>query len=106
MGRATAERSAPFRFFLNRSQAVATNGFLCLYPKPELAAALKNRPERELELLRLLTSIDAGTLRKNGRSYGGGLHKVEPSELLALPLPPLPGWLQGTSASRQLALVW
>lgn len=105
MGRATAKRDAPFRFFLNRSQAIATNGFLCMYPKPELAAALKNHPERETELLHLLTSIDGPTLRRNGRSYGGGLHKVEPSELLRLPLPSLPKWLESASEDRQLALL-
>jgi adenine-specific DNA-methyltransferase len=61
VGRATTKRDAPFRFFLNRSRAVATNGFLCLYPKPALAAALKGHPERETEFLHLLNSIDAKT---------------------------------------------
>jgi adenine-specific DNA-methyltransferase len=105
MGRATANRDAPFRFFLNRSQATATNGFLCLYPKSALAAALTGNPEREHELLHLLNAIDANTLRRNGRSYGGGLHKVEPSELLRLPLPVFPAWLSLAPDDEQLALL-
>jgi adenine-specific DNA-methyltransferase len=51
MGRSTPSRSNPFRFFLNHSLATATNGFLCLYPKPGLAAALEGHPKRQLELL-------------------------------------------------------
>jgi hypothetical protein len=105
MGRSTASREAPFRFFLNRSQATATNGFLCLYPKPALAKALANYPERGTELLRLLNAIDASTLRRNGRAYGGGLHKVEPSELLRLPLPTLPDWLGLALAEAHFALL-
>jgi hypothetical protein len=105
MGRSTTKRDAPFRFFLNRSQAIATNGFLCLYPKPSLAAALAGHPEREVELLRLLNEIDATTLRRNGRAYGGGLHKVEPSELLSLPLSHAPDWIAAEPADAQLSLL-
>ncbi len=105
MGRSTSTRTNPFRFFLNRSQAVATNGFLCLYPKPSLVAALKAHPEREFELLRLLNRIAPDTLKQNGRSYGGGLHKVEPSELLHLPLHDVPPWLAAISAEPQLDLL-
>jgi len=104
MGRSTLNRDAPFRFFLNRSQATATNGFLCLYPKPVLERALAGHPEREIELLQLLNGIDAATLRRNGRSYGGGLHKVEPSELLSLPLPKLPDWFATEPPDTQLSL--
>lgn len=102
MGRATSKRSSPFRFFLNRSQAIATNGFLCLYPKPALARHLQGDPQREVELLELLNSISAVTLKRNGRSYGGGLQKVEPNELLGLPLPSQPAWLV---MEEQLALL-
>jgi adenine-specific DNA-methyltransferase len=105
MGRSTAMRENPFRFFLNRSRATATNGFLCLYPKPRLADALDGHPEREIELLQILNRIAPDTLKRNGRSYGGGLHKVEPSELLNLPLPELPPWLIVASPEPQLALL-
>lgn len=102
MGRATSKRSSPFRFFLNRSQAIATNGFLCLYPKPALARLLQGDPQRHKELLELLNSISAETLKRNGRSYGGGLQKVEPNELLGLPLPSQPAWL---TMEEQLVLL-
>jgi adenine-specific DNA-methyltransferase len=102
MGRSTSKRSSPFRFFLNRSRAIATNGFLCLYPKPAVARMLQEDPRREVELLELLNSISAETLKRNGRSYGGGLQKVEPKELLGLPLPSQPEWLV---AEEQLMLL-
>ena len=102
MGRATSKRTTPFRFFLNKSGAIATNGFLCLYPKASVARLLQEDPRRELELLSLLNSISAETLKRNGRSYGGGLQKVEPNELLGLPLPSLPAWLH---LEEQLALL-
>lgn len=105
MGRSTSKRDTPIRFFLNRSQATATNGFLCLYPKTVLESALKDHPEREAELLRLLNAISADTFRRIGRSYGGGLHKVEPSELLRLPLPALPSWLEIEEEQQQFALL-
>ncbi|MBK7382372.1 MAG: XamI family restriction endonuclease [Flavobacteriales bacterium] len=102
MGRSTSKRSSPFRFFLNRSRAIATNGFLCLYPKPAIARLLQEDPRRELELLELLNSISAETLKRGGRSYGGGLQKVEPNELLGLPIPARPDWLV---LEEQLTLV-
>lgn len=102
MGRSTAKRSTPFRFFLNRSKAIATNGFLCLYPNAQVARLLQEDPAREVELLSLLNSISAETLKRNGRSYGGGLQKVEPNELLGLPLPSQPEWLV---MEEQLALL-
>jgi adenine-specific DNA-methyltransferase len=102
MGRSTTKRSTPFRFFLNRSRAIATNGFLCLYPNPQVARLLQENPAREVELLTLLNSISAETLKRNGRSYGGGLQKVEPNELLGLPLPSQPEWLV---MEEQLALL-
>jgi hypothetical protein len=55
-----------------------------------------------LELLELLNSISAETLKRNGRSYGGGLQKVEPNELLGLPLPSQPAWL---TLEEQLVLL-
>lgn len=93
MGRGDANGSSPIRFFLNRSSALATNAFICLYPKPELQKLLQGHPEREEELLSLLTSIPQAVIERAGRSYGGGLKKVEPKELRSLPLDNVPGWL-------------
>jgi hypothetical protein len=105
MGRSSVERESPFRFFLNRSQAIATNCFLNLYPKPRVAAAIAGQEERARTLLHLLNSVARETSVRNGRSYGGGLHKMEPSELRSLPLGDLPDWLAHEREPAQLLLV-
>ena len=93
MGRGDGEGSPPIRFFLNRSSALATNAFICLYPKPELQALLEEHPEREEALLSLLNAIPRTVLENAGRSYGGGLRKIEPKELRSVPLENPPAWL-------------
>lgn len=80
MGRAVGHQH-PFRFILNRSQAVATNLFLTLYPKEMLAHILRDEPAAVEEVFGLLNQIDSHSLRGEGRVYGGGLHKIEPKEL-------------------------
>ena len=72
----------PFRFLLNRSRATAPNVYLLLYPKPGLAA----EPALIERLWRGLNGIAAAGLIAAGRVYGGGLHKLEPRELMSLPL--------------------
>ncbi|WP_089728836.1 Eco57I restriction-modification methylase domain-containing protein [Candidatus Thiosymbion oneisti] len=46
------------------------------------------------ELLDCLNNLKKQVLINGGRTYGGGLHKLEPSELASLPMPRLPEWLQ------------
>lgn len=75
----------PFRFLLNHSRASATNVYLMLYPRPLLAEQLALNPETIRRLWEALNSIDPETLLGNGRVYGGGLHKLEPSELSNVP---------------------
>ena len=74
--------AAPFRFLLNRSRATAPNVYLLLYPKAGAAADF-TLIER---LWRGLNAIGAAKLIAAGRVYGGGLHKLEPRELMGLPL--------------------
>ena len=93
MGRTDAGGRNALRFFLNKSNAIATNGFLCLYPRPFLATKLKERPERGEEILALLNAIPGARIVSAGRHYGGGLKKVEPKELAGVRLPELPAWL-------------
>lgn len=77
--------ASPFRFFYNESQAIATNGYLLLYPKGALEKQLQNHPEIGPRIAALLQELAADTYRAYGRVYGGGLHKLEPSELASLP---------------------
>lgn len=82
MGRGEAQ---PFRFFWNRSDAVATNVFLNLYPRPHLAARLRDEAVQRA-VWNALQDLTAAALIQSGRTYGGGLHKLEPKELASAPL--------------------
>lgn len=81
MGRQGTKKGDLFRFFLNRSQATAPNVYLLLYPKPPLAEALRDNPGLFRAIWQTLNQIPLTTLVSEGRVYGGGLYKMEPSEL-------------------------
>lgn len=57
-----------------------------------------------LELGAALNNVPAECVMQAGRAYGGGLHKIEPRELLELQLPSVPDWLADASMP-QLALI-
>ncbi len=84
MGRGDrAGLAKPLRFVRNRSEAVVSNVYLQLTPRPGLSLS-----EAQLDAVwRQLASLDAAALVHAGRVYGGGLVKLEPRELLELPLP-------------------
>jgi hypothetical protein len=84
MGRG-GPNAAPFRFLLNRSDAVAPNVYLQLHPAGTLAEMLNRYPERDVEVFELLNEITSQALKAEGRVYGGGLHKIEPKELERIP---------------------
>jgi adenine-specific DNA-methyltransferase len=84
MGRSSNGRK-PFRFLWNKSQATAHNVYLLLYPKGQLQAALDRDPSQSEKLFDALMSIDTNDIKADGRVYGGGLFKMEPKELAAIP---------------------
>jgi len=104
MGRASGKSDTPIRFYLNLSDALVTNVYLHLYPRSALMRLLAGNRERMMELLSALNRISMADIVQNGRSYGGGLHKVEPKELVAMPLLQPPDWLHNLN-EKQLALI-
>ena len=70
-----------FRFFWNRTRAIAANTYLLLYPTDSLRAALMIDPNLGAHIVRLLNSLSPEDFVDNGRVYGGGLFKMEPREL-------------------------
>lgn len=76
----------PFRFVLNRSRALAPNVWLGLYPRPALAARLHQDPEILRGIRDQLQALTLHDLQQEARVYGGGLYKLEPSELARLRL--------------------
>ena len=99
MGRGSSG-GAPVRFILNDSRAIATNSFLMLYPKGPLAEHLGNDVARREKLWNLLLEISAEEITQAGRSYGGGLQKIEPRELGNVPCRALAKWMEVGSESR------
>ena len=94
----------PFRFFWNKSQAAAANVYLMLYPKGEMKAALDARPDLYPIIFAHLQSLTGEHLIKEGRVYGGGLHKMEPKELANLPADEIARMIQKRPVAKQMHL--
>lgn len=81
-----------FRFIRNDSDAVTTNVYLMLYPRQGCGSRLKDKKVLDA-IWRSLNEIPPETLASSGRTYGGGLHKLEPRELMRTPADPsIFGW--------------
>lgn len=89
MGRAV-NGTGPFRFIRNRSRATIANVYLALYPLPRLRESMETDRSLIDDIWRHLTCLDADAMIKQGRVYGGGLHKIEPAELARVQIEPLP----------------
>ena len=82
MGRQIAGRgNVPFRFIRNQSCATAANVYLLLYPKPALQKLVDSKPDLLDSIWGQLQQLTPDALIRNGRTYGGKLHKLEPKEL-------------------------
>ncbi len=89
MGRGRSENIAPFRFILNHTNAIATNSYLMLYPKDFFSEAIARSPDILHKAWEILANITASDLECEGRTYGGGLKKIEPKELAHVKCPQL-----------------
>jgi len=105
MGR-KAQDGRPFRFILNKSQATATNVYLMLYPKPQIAHEFYECPKVIRKIWNELNNISIDSILDEGRVYGGGLHKLEPKELANVPADCILNHLKKTKlfSQRQLSL--
>jgi hypothetical protein len=85
MGRKKGGTGKPMRFILNKSQAIATNSYLLLYPKPSLEKIIRSKPDLQKQVWVALNAMPSAEVVSHGRVYGGGLHKLEPKELGNVP---------------------
>lgn len=102
MGRGEASKQM-FRFIMNETEAVTTNVYLLLYPKKNYAKSMASRDVRE-KVWKVLNSISKSRLMDYGRVYGGGLYKMEPKELMNMPVPEMAEVLQPKKEAVQLSL--
>jgi adenine-specific DNA-methyltransferase len=103
MGRQGSDGN-PFRFFWNESRATAANVYLLLYPKCEMKMALAARPDLYPLIFSHLQGLTGEHLIKEGRVYGGGLHKMEPNELANLPADTVARLLRRNPVAKQMHL--
>lgn len=81
LGRTDGRSGRPFRFILNHSKATAANVYLLLYPQPALDRAISKDRAVLRKVWEALNNLSPSSILGEGRVYGGGLHKLEPSEL-------------------------
>ncbi len=82
-----------FRFILNETDMIATNSYLMLYPKKSYKDCMKDKSVLH-QIWLALNAIPKADLLSNGRVYGGGLYKVEPRELMNVPVPEIPNIIE------------
>ena len=93
------------RFFRNYSQATAPNVYLMLYPTQSIQRAAEKDSNLLDALFQLLKRVSHEHLLYEGRTYGGGLNKIEPKELARVSLPDDPLLAQVRMRPRQFVLL-
>ncbi len=109
LGRGDVKTGRTFRFILNHSNATVANVYLAMYPRPSLARAIERNSTLIRRVWELLNQITPDQLLGEGRVYGGGLHKLEPSELAkvnATTIAKLIPDFKLSPSSKQLGLFW
>jgi adenine-specific DNA-methyltransferase len=89
MGRASANQPG-IHFLWNKSDAIATNTYLMLYPRPGLKKLLDEKPAYTAKVFALLKAATHKSVATSSRTHAGGLLKIEPSELRAVWLERVP----------------
>lgn len=73
----------PFRFILNKSDAIVTNSYMMLYPT-DLFCSTYGCTDESMHKAWSYLNYNVGKLLDEGRVYGGGLQKIEPKELMSV----------------------
>jgi predicted RNA methylase len=81
LGRGDTKTGRPFRFILNGSRATVANVYLALYPTPLTIREVARDPTLLRKIWNALNQLSPEAFLREGRVYGGGLHKLEPREL-------------------------
>lgn len=80
----------PLYFIFNKSNALALNTYILLYPTGWLEKFLKRTPSLLGKILDALNRSAEHTISQQTRIYSGGLQKLEPGELKKLPIEGMP----------------
>lgn len=80
----------PLYFIFNKSNALALNTYILLYPRNWLERLIKESPSLSGRILSALNCSAEHTISQRTRVYSGGLQKLEPGELKKLPIVGLP----------------
>jgi hypothetical protein len=75
-----------FRLFLNYTTAAVPNVYLMIYPKFDWERIETVHKDFILSLYNSLLNIKKDDFAACGRVYGGGLYKIEPKELMNIPV--------------------
>jgi adenine-specific DNA-methyltransferase len=95
MGRSRNSEAA-LHFIWNKSDAIATNTYLMLYPTTKTAQFLLDHPSMNEVVFSLLKATASRSVSDNLRVHAGGLLKIEPRELSDVIIEGVPAALRRT----------